>query len=196
MSVSKEWTIYTDGAARANPGPAAYAFVIRRPGQPDIEGKGCLGETTNNIAEYTALVRALERARELGGKRLVIKSDSELMVKQMNGEYKVRHAGLVPLYRRAEGLCSDFESVTIRHVPREENRRADVLCNEALDGIHKAAAPKPRGRKHGTAEEKIRTAALALLEASARAWAKGDPKDPDPEMIWDSLWDLISSEEA
>src|SRR5262245_15118520 len=90
MSEPAPWTIYTDGASRANPGPAAFAYIIERPGESAIEEKGCLGDTTNNIAEYTALIRALEHAQRLGGRRLVINSDSELMVKQMLGAYKVK----------------------------------------------------------------------------------------------------------
>ena len=85
MSEPAPWTIYTDGASRGNPGPSAFAYIIERPGDDTIEANGCLGDTTNNIAEYTALVRALQRAQQLGGRRLVVLSDSELMVKQMNG---------------------------------------------------------------------------------------------------------------
>src|SRR5437667_8884054 len=80
-AMSDTWTIFTDGGSRGNPGPAAYAYIIQRPGQPDIEGKAYLGNTTNNIAEYTGLVKALERAKKLGGKKLIVNSDSELMVK-------------------------------------------------------------------------------------------------------------------
>src|SRR5207253_10930089 len=83
-------TINIDGAARGNPGPAAYAYVIARDGQPVLEEAGCLGTATNNVAEYTALVKALERAVELGGKRVLIRSDSELLVKQMSGESRVK----------------------------------------------------------------------------------------------------------
>ncbi len=129
-------TIHTDGASRGNPGAAAYAFVIDRDGQPSIEEAECLGDTTNNQAEYTALVRALERALKLGTHhRLLIHSDSELMVKQMNGEYRVKNADLRDLYDRACELRDRFDGkVTIRHIRREKNKRADQLCNEALDG--------------------------------------------------------------
>src|SRR5271156_6010612 len=102
MSDTNLLTIHTDGAARGNPGPAAFAFVITRPGQPDDEDSGCLGETTNNIAEYAALVKALERARQLGGRRVVVHSDSELMIKQMRGEYKVKNEGLRALFEQAK----------------------------------------------------------------------------------------------
>ena len=129
-------TINTDGAARNNHGPAAFAYVIARDGQPPIEDAGCLGEMTNNQAEYTALIRALERALELGAHhRLIIRSDSELLVKQMNKEYRVKDSGLRPLFEKAQELCARFDTKpTIRHVRRAENKRADELCNEALDG--------------------------------------------------------------
>jgi ribonuclease HI len=128
-------TIRIDGAARGNPGPAAFAYVISMEGKPDIEENGCLGTTTNNIAEYTALVRALERACIVGAKRLVICSDSELLVKQMKGEYKVKNEGLKPLYQQARTLAARYEGVAFQHVFREQNKRADQLCNDALDSL-------------------------------------------------------------
>src|ERR1019366_8556014 len=85
------------------------------------------------IAEYTGLVKALEHARELGGRMLIVNSDSELMVKQMNGQYKVKNEGLRPLYEQAVQLRKQFESVTIKHIYREQNSQADALCNEAMD---------------------------------------------------------------
>ena len=136
MAEADVLTIYTDGASRGNPGAAAFAYVIRREGQPPLEEAECLGDTTNNQAEYTALVRALERALQLGPHhRLLIHSDSELMVKQMNGEYRVKNADLRDLYEQACALRQQFEgAVTIRHVRRALNKRADELCNQALDG--------------------------------------------------------------
>src|SRR6266496_2692948 len=134
MSESSDWLIRTDGGARGNPGPAAFAYTIERPGGPDVEEHGFLGTSTNNVAEYTGLIRALERAKELGGRRLIVESDRELMVRQMNGDYQVKNAGLRPLYEEARQLCRRFENVEIRHIRRELNKRADRLCNEALDG--------------------------------------------------------------
>jgi ribonuclease HI len=129
-------TVYTDGASRGNPGAAACAYVIGRDGQPAIEEADCLGQMTNNQAEYTALIRALEHALQLGPQhRVIIHSDSELMVKQMNGEYRVKNEDLRGLYEQACTLRRRFEGpVTIRHVRREQNKRADQLCNDALDG--------------------------------------------------------------
>src|SRR5260370_35018393 len=146
-------SINIDGAARGNPGPAAYAYVIVRNGQPVDEKAACLGKATNNIAEYTALVKALERAAELGGERLIIQSDSELLVKQMNGEYRVKNDQLRLLHDQAQQQCLQFGQVTFRHVPRAENSRADQLCNAALDAgcespssarMQEAQRPSPR----------------------------------------------------
>ena len=135
MSKGADLYIYIDGAARGNPGPAAFAYVISQDEQVLSEMAGCLGTATNNLAEYTALVRALERAAELGGERLLIRSDSELLVKQMNGLYRVKHPQLKALYDQACRLRDQFSSVEIVHVPRAQNSHADRLCNEALDGL-------------------------------------------------------------
>jgi ribonuclease HI len=128
-------TIHTDGASRGNPGAAAFAYVISCDGQPVIEEADCLGQMTNNQAEYIALIRALERALELGPHHpVVVHSDSELLVKQMNGEYRVKNEELRNLYEQACALRRRFQvPVTIRHVRREQNKRADQLCNEVLN---------------------------------------------------------------
>lgn len=133
METKDEFIIYTDGGARGNPGPAAWAVVLKRSGEPDLEEMGFLGDTTNNVAEYTALLRALELAQAHAGKRLLIHSDSELMVRQMTGVYKVKHPGLLPLFQQASKLVAGFEKVTFKHIRRELNQRADELCNEVLD---------------------------------------------------------------
>src|SRR4051812_38628727 len=139
--MSEAATMNIDGAARGNPGPAAYAVVIARPGQPPVEEAETLGTATNNVAEYTALVRGLELAGELGLKKLNVFSDSELLVKQMSGEYRVKNADLQELYREATRLRRGFDAVAITHVRREQNKRADALCNEALDGKRNASGP-------------------------------------------------------
>jgi ribonuclease HI len=190
MSASDVWTITTDGAARGNPGPAAIAFIIERAGEKDILHKECLGVATNNFAEYTALIRALEQARDLGGKRLAIQSDSDLMVQQMNGRYKVKNAGLQPLYEKARQLCKGFEEVTFRHIPREENSRADRLCNQALDGEGKST-PKSKAKVSAGKAEQVREDALECLRTMAAAWARGNPKDPKPEDVWEQLWSIL-----
>ena len=143
MSEPPTLTIHTDGASRGNPGEAAFAYVIARDGQPPIEEADRLGRLTNNQAEYTALVRALEHALELGAEhQVVVHSDSELMVKQMSGRYAVKNADLRPLYEEARDLAREFQGgVTFRHVRRSLNSRADALCNEALDG-KRVATPR------------------------------------------------------
>jgi ribonuclease HI len=135
VSSGRRLTIYTDGAARGNPGPAgAGAAVYDADGAVIDEAKRYLGEATNNVAEYEALLLGLERARELGGERVLVRSDSLLMVKQMRGEYRVRNEVLRELCARAHRLASAFESVDYAHVRREQNREADRLANQAIDG--------------------------------------------------------------
>ena len=199
MNEPAPWTIYTDGAARGNPGPAAFAYIIERPGDGTIEAKGCIGDTTNNIAEYTALVRALERARQLGGRRLLVLSDSELMVKQMNGEYKVKHPGLQPLYQQAQALRGQFDNVAIRHIPRAQNKRADELGNAALDGAKRGAAPAPKPKKPSLTRrqaqaEAVREQAVECLRTAAAAWARGNAADPPADAVWEQLWDILRQE--
>jgi ribonuclease HI len=201
MSAAGELTIYTDGAARGNPGPAAFAYVIKQPGAADIEVHGRLGKTTNNIAEYTALVRALQHARQLHARRVRVFSDSELMVRQLAGEYKVKHEGLRPLYEEASELRRDFDHVTIEHVRRAQNKHADRLCNEALDGEKASEARVGRRAKGGeqavaSPKSKTQERILDCLRAVASSWARGNPSDPRPEDVWDQLWSILEEEGA
>lgn len=134
--------INIDGAARGNPGPAAIGVVIAdSAGLPLRECGECIGRATNNVAEYSALIRSLELARELGVTSLEVRSDSELMVKQMNGLYRVKNEQLLPLYQAARQACHDFDAVLIVHVPRSRNRRADQLANIALDSAAHKLVP-------------------------------------------------------
>jgi ribonuclease HI len=190
MSESPLWKIHTDGGARGNPGPAAYAYVIDRPGQTAIEAAGRLGTATNNIAEYTALVRALEHALKLGARRLHVHSDSELMVKQMNGVYKVKHEGLRPLYEHAQKLCRQFEAVKIQHVFRERNKHADRLYNEVLDGLRDDGEFTPADVAVSPAES-VREQVLACLRRCASAWANGDATKPAPEDVCGEVWAIL-----
>src|SRR6266545_7671696 len=137
--------MHIDGASRGNPGKAAYAVVLARPGLPIIEEADTIGTASNNVAEYTALIEGLSLAAELGVKKLHVYSDSELMVKQMNGEYKVKNEDLRGLYEEACQLRKQFEKVTITHVRREQNKRADAIGNDALDG-----KPRKRGEQAQT----------------------------------------------
>jgi len=127
-------TAYTDGGARGNPGPAGYGVHIEdADGQTLAELKGALGQTTNNVAEYRGLLAALEWAVEHGQRALRIRADSQLLVKQMLGEYRVKHPGLQPLYEQARRLVSQLDKVIFEHVRREQNKEADRLANEAMD---------------------------------------------------------------
>jgi ribonuclease HI len=187
-------TIHIDGAARGNPGPAAFAYVISSDGRTPIEEKGCVGTATNNVAEYTALVRALERAAEIGADRVLVYSDSELLVKQMNGQYRVKNDNLRVLADRAKRLGQKFDSLSIRHVRREQNRRADQLCNDALDGQETPARPPARRQQPRRAlkrEEIASEEAVACLRAAAQAWADSTSTPPSPEEVWAQLWSIL-----
>jgi ribonuclease HI len=126
--------VHVDGGARGNPGPAAAAAVLTAPdGTPVDELAETLGPATNNVAEYRALLLGLRRARELGATAVEVVNDSELVAKQLTGEYKVKHPAMRPLYLEAMQALRDFESWSIRSVPRAQNARADALVNQALD---------------------------------------------------------------
>lgn len=131
-----------DGAARGNPGPAAAAFVLLDENGHELAAEGrYLGRATNNEAEYRALIAGLERAAALNVRRLEVWLDSELVVLQVSGRYRVRAPHLVPLHARALALLSSFPQATIRHVPRSQNERADQLANIALDQATRGGAP-------------------------------------------------------
>ncbi|NUP88477.1 MAG: ribonuclease HI family protein [Candidatus Sumerlaeia bacterium] len=126
--------VFIDGGARGNPGPAAIGIVMVDDGDETIWTHAeVIGEATNNIAEYTALVRALTEAKRLRVMRLEVCSDSELVVNQILGRYKMKNEGLRPLWEEAQSLSRDFERFRIRHIPRSQNRVADRLVNQALD---------------------------------------------------------------
>ena len=126
--------LFTDGGSRGNPGPAAYAFVLEAEDGTVLDARGeAIGVATNNVAEYSALVAGLERAVEVGVDELEVVSDSELMVKQMRGEYKVKNRALQDLFLNASRLARSIGRVTYTAVRREHNELADSLVNEALD---------------------------------------------------------------
>jgi probable phosphoglycerate mutase len=125
---------YIDGGARGNPGPAGYGVQIRQPDGTVIgELHGPLGVATNNVAEYNGLLAALKWAVDHGHRRVKIRADSELLVKQMRGEYRVKHPGLQPLAARARLLLMQVGRVSFEHVPREQNVEADRLSNLGMD---------------------------------------------------------------
>ena len=151
------YTANIDGAARGNPGPASYGLALKRPDGTPLESLGkYIGRTTNNVAEYYALIAALDYAAANGIKRLRVQSDSQLIVNQMKGLYKVKHPDLRPLHERARKMAASLESFMIQYVPREQNRAADEAANAALDNTsgvkpayasEKIAAQKPRQRE-------------------------------------------------
>ncbi|MBV8374308.1 MAG: ribonuclease HI family protein [Candidatus Eremiobacteraeota bacterium] len=135
-----EATLFADGGSRGNPGPAASGAVLLDPsGELLEEVAAYLGIATNNVAEWTALVIGLEAAAKREVRRLAVRLDSELVVKQLRGEYRVKKAELQPLHKRALVLLRRFERVDVRHVPRKENALADSLVNRILD--HQAEIP-------------------------------------------------------
>jgi ribonuclease HI len=128
------WRLHCDGASRGNPGPAGAGMVLfDSQGRLQANQGRYLGETTNNVAEYQALLLGLEEARRLEVKKLQVLADSELMVKQINGRYRVKAPHLIPLWRAALSALKEFETWTITHVPREENHLADEAANRAID---------------------------------------------------------------
>ena len=133
--------VHVDGGARGNPGPAAAACVITTPeGEVLAEQAQLLGATTNNVAEYEALLLGLRTARELGAREVEVIGDSELIAKQITGDYKVRHEALRPLHGAALTALKEFDSWSIRTVPRARNANADALVNAALDRAQQAPA--------------------------------------------------------
>jgi ribonuclease HI len=126
-------TICIDGASRGNPGRAAIGIVVLSGGEPVREIAERIGVATNNVAEYKALLRGLDEAAALGASTVHVQSDSELLVRQLLGQYKVRHDALVPLYREALAKMRRFEHMHVFHVPRARNAAADGLANQALD---------------------------------------------------------------
>jgi ribonuclease HI len=127
-------TICIDGASRGNPGQAAIGVVVLAGGESVREIGERIGVTTNNVAEYTALLRGLDEAVSLGASTVHVQSDSELLVRQLLGQYKVRHEALIPLHREALARMRRFGHVHVFHVPRVRNAAADDLANRALDG--------------------------------------------------------------
>ncbi len=126
-------TIHTDGGSRGNPGKAGIGVVIEKDDGNKEQIYKYIGMTTNNIAEYTALKEALMRAEELGEKHVSVIMDSELVVKQIKGEYRVKNEGLKPLYKDIKNIIREFDYFEIRHVMRKDNKEADKLANKAMD---------------------------------------------------------------
>jgi len=128
-----ELTIFTDGASRNNPGEAGAGIFIVRDSVPIEMITRYLGRTTNNVAEYTAAIIGLEHAVKLRASSVKLYADSELLVRQLNGQYKVRNEGLKPLFAKVKELIAKIGSVEVQYIPREKNKEADALANRAID---------------------------------------------------------------
>jgi ribonuclease HI len=160
------WRANIDGGSRGNPGPASYGVVIRDPrGEIVARLKKYIGRTTNNVAEYYGLIAALDYAQSNSIKALRVESDSELLVKQMRGQYKVKSLDLKPLYERAKKMSQAIPAFRIDHVYREQNREADLLANEAMDeasGKPTAAASRNPKVENGNSKIEIRNSIPAI----------------------------------
>ena len=163
-----------DGGSRGNPGPASYGVVIRDPrGQIVAKLKKYIGRTTNNVAEYYGLIAALDYAQQHAIRALRIESDSELLVRQMRGQYKVKSPELRPLFERASKMARAFEAFKIDHVYREQNAEADALANEAMDEVsgrpsatptRDAGVAKPKSPQPRKLRAQVRNGALVLQD--------------------------------
>ena len=137
------WILRCDGGARGNPGPGAAGWVLLDPAGAEVEARGeYLGAVTNNVAEYRALIRGLEAASRHDVAALRVCMDSELVVRQMTGEYRVKHAGLKPLHAEARAAASRLAAVRFEAVRREQNARADALVNQTLDKVLGSESPR------------------------------------------------------
>lgn len=194
-------TIHVDGASRGNPGPAGAGVVILGDGGVRLhEGAYFLGTQTNNAAEYNALLLALQRALRFGPSRILLRSDSELLVRQLTGQYRVRSASILPLFERAQLLLLKFAAWQIRHVPREQNRRADELANLAVDQRKNvvvldvddaaaaamrasapppdAAAPETEPQSQDASGDESDSAPFAAESAAQKPGLSAEPVDP------------------
>lgn len=133
MSAGDELHLHIDGASRGNPGEAGFGVHATEGDVTVAELYGYLGRASNNVAEYRALISALEYAASEGARSVRVFSDSELVVKQVNGTYRVKHPDMIPLHRQARALLGRFEQARVSHVRREHNREADALANRAVD---------------------------------------------------------------
>ena len=173
LSATAAYRANIDGGSRGNPGPASYGVVIRDPrGEVVAKLKKYIGRMTNNVAEYYGLIAALDYAQSHGIRALRVESDSELLVRQMRGQYKVKSAELRPLFERARKMAQTFASFKIEHVYREQNAEADTLANEALDETSGAPArmkpdasgAKPQPTQPRKIRAQVRNGALVPLD--------------------------------
>jgi phosphoribosylglycinamide formyltransferase-1 len=164
-AVPEKIIAHIDGGSRGNPGPAAAGYTLTDTAGRQLQARGlALGRATNNVAEYTGLVKALEAASQIGAEQLVVYSDSELLVRQINGDYKVKSGLLRPFFEQALGLLASFKSWQVRHVRRQNNIEADKLVNQALDAGHDVEARTGNGGQQA-AENKEKNTNRCTLSA-------------------------------
>ncbi len=167
--------VEADGGSRGNPGPAGYGAVVFADDHTAVlaERREFLGVATNNVAEYRGLIAGLEAAAELGARTVAVRMDSKLVVEQMSGRWKVKHAAMIPLAERARRLVADFDRVTFTWIPRAQNSHADRLANEAMDDAHvvaevrEAAKPSQRADPARDAADQARSAGRGATAAGA-----------------------------
>ncbi|WP_431938583.1 bifunctional RNase H/acid phosphatase [Nocardia grenadensis] len=177
MSV-REVIVEADGGSRGNPGPAGYGAVVFDADRVRVlaERREALGVTTNNVAEYRGLIAGLEAAAELGARVVAVRMDSKLVVEQMSGRWKIKHAALIPLADRARRLAADFDQVSYRWIPRAENSHADRLANEAMDDgklVEEVHAADPAATARPAPPAEVADPAVDSQSASARLAGSG-----------------------
>lgn len=181
---AREVIVEADGGSRGNPGPAGYGAVVFDADRVAVlaERKEALGVATNNVAEYRGLIAGLEAAAELGARVVAVRMDSKLVVEQMSGRWKVKHAAMIPLADRARRLAAGFDQVSYRWIPRAENSHADRLANEAMDDgglieeVHEAVAATSAGSSPASpAGESVARASTGAAPGEAARFAGADP---------------------
>jgi ribonuclease HI len=179
-------TAYTDGGARGNPGPAGYGVhVLDADGQTLAELVGPLGSATNNVAEYSGLIAALQWAVDHGHRRLRVRMDSELVIKQMRGEYKVKHAGMQALHAEAKRLVARLDQVTLEHVRREQNKVADKLSNQAMDIVEGKPVAPAEPEPVAVADAPLAPRAISIPRPPKPAHASRAPQPSAPRFDFD-----------
>lgn len=164
------WKLNTDGGSRGNPGKGAWAFLLRSPTGQVFEHGGPLDMVTNNSAEYEAVIQGLSFALAEGVPALDVYSDSELIVKQIRGEYKVRNADLAPMHEEVKKMMAEFSgAVRFHHIPREQNKEADRICNLVMDGKFRGSRPGGLPAEKPSAPARPTPAAAAYSEETLAA---------------------------
>ncbi len=194
--------LFIDGAARGNPGPAAFAAILEiddgHSPPTTVTRAAPIGWATNNVAEYTALIEGLDLARAHGVRRLHVLSDSELLVRQLTGQYRVRHPELLQLYNKVKQRLPLFDEVQFQHIPRTQNVAADRLANAALDRQDRPmAVSSPQRVGSGSAAEPpptVTAKALDVLSSAAAAWSRDGPSALPVEAVWEQLWSVLEEE--